>query len=82
MNFYDFTLEELENYLIENGFKKYKCYVRPLEVENLETHFKQQQVELLMREYTSKLEGILQLYPLQWYNFYDFWQTDTPKTTI
>ncbi len=69
-------------FVMQNGFKKYKCYVRPLEVENLKTHFKQQQVELLMREYTSKLEGILQLYPLQWYNFYDFWQTDTPKTTI
>ena len=25
MNFYDFTQEELENYLIENGFKKYNA---------------------------------------------------------
>ena len=25
MNIYDFTLEELENYLIENGFKKYNA---------------------------------------------------------
>lgn len=25
MNFYDFTLEELESYLIENGFKKYNA---------------------------------------------------------
>ena len=25
MNIYDFTLEELENFLIENGFKKYNA---------------------------------------------------------
>lgn len=25
MNIYDFTLEELENYLIENSFKKYNA---------------------------------------------------------
>ena len=25
MNIYDFTLEELENYLIENGFKKFNA---------------------------------------------------------
>ena len=28
MNFYDFTLEELESNLIENGFKKYNATLK------------------------------------------------------
>jgi predicted LPLAT superfamily acyltransferase len=37
---------------------------------NLSTNEK---VDLLARNYVSELERILEKYPLQWYNFYKFW---------
>lgn len=67
-------------FVMQNGYKKYKCFVYSLEVADFESFSKQKQVELLMQEYASKLEGILQEYPLQWYNFYDFWKIKNNPT--
>ena len=64
----------LAMFVMQSGYKKYTCYVYKIEVENLETYTQQQQIELLMQKYASIIEKILEMYPLQWYNFYDFWK--------
>ncbi len=31
-------------------------------------------VQQLLNEYTASMESVIRRYPLQWYNYYDFWQ--------
>lgn len=35
---------------------------------------RQQALQVIMAQYTSKLEQLCQRYPYQWFNFFDFWQ--------
>lgn len=60
-------------FVMQEGNKKYHSYVYKLEVDNLATYTQQQQIELLMKQYVLKLECMMKRYPLQWYNFYEFW---------
>lgn len=36
--------------------------------------FKARDAQGLLREYTQSMEDILKKYPLQWFNYYDFWK--------
>lgn len=36
-------------------------------------YFKQRNSQDLLNEYTKSVEGILEKYPLQWFNYFDFW---------
>lgn len=60
-------------FVMQNGYKKFRIHVCKIEVENLEQNSQQIQVELLLKKYASELERIIKIYPLQWYNFYPFW---------
>ncbi|MBN1464007.1 MAG: lysophospholipid acyltransferase family protein [Paludibacteraceae bacterium] len=63
----------LSLFVMQEGSKKYRSYVFKIEVENLEAYSPQQQIELLMQEYVTRLEIMMKKYPLQWYNFHKFW---------
>lgn len=41
---------------------------------NLPRKSRQQQLEIYISEYAQQLEKVACSYPLQWFNFYDFWQ--------
>lgn len=36
--------------------------------------FKARDAQCVLKEYTESMEGILKKYPLQWFNYYDFWK--------
>tara|TARA_B110000261_G_scaffold57105_1_gene67345 strand:- start:80 stop:976 length:897 start_codon:yes stop_codon:yes gene_type:complete len=47
--------------------RHYHLYARPIEV-------KDRDAEDLLKKYTQNIERIVKKYPLQWFNFYDFWE--------
>lgn len=38
---------------------------------------KEEEVQLLARDYVNELENKVSLYPLQWYNYFNFWEKET-----
>lgn len=61
------------SFVMQEGYKSYHCYVKKVMVEEYQYLTKDQQIEYVMQRYVSSLEEILKKYPLQWYNFYKFW---------
>jgi len=55
------------------GVKKYKTYVVKISDEFINSDTPDMKAEKLLNKYVEALENILKLYPLQWFNFYDFW---------
>ena len=53
--------------------KRYKIHVTPLPYDKNAS--RKEQEEQLARGYVSELERILRLYPAQWYNYFEFWQS-------
>ena len=49
--------------------KHYQLYARQAEVKNRDA-------EGLLKKYTESVEWMLKKYPLQWFNYFDFWETD------
>jgi predicted hotdog family 3-hydroxylacyl-ACP dehydratase len=49
----------------------YKVYVRQLSAEG---ESKEERVKSLMQKYVEQLEEMVRQYPLQWCNFYEFWE--------
>jgi predicted LPLAT superfamily acyltransferase len=60
-------------FVMQDGYKKFRVIVRKIEVEKLDEYKQPEQIELLVKKYVMELEGILKEFPLQWYNFYQFW---------
>jgi predicted LPLAT superfamily acyltransferase len=59
---------------LKKSFSKYIVYVKPLSQEGFETLDKREKNARLAQSFASELEIILQKYPEQWFNFYDFWK--------
>ena len=57
--------------VMKTAVKTYKIYVTPLEYDKSAP--RKVQIENLSKRYVSELERMLQLYPTQWYNYYNFW---------
>ncbi|MEC3906094.1 lipid A biosynthesis acyltransferase [Tamlana sp. 2201CG12-4] len=53
-------------YVMKETSKHYHLYARTADV-------KQRDVEGLLKSYTESLEWILNKYPLQWFNYFNFW---------
>ncbi|MGO3181428.1 MAG: LpxL/LpxP family acyltransferase [Aequorivita sp.] len=56
-------------YVMKESSKHYHLYARQAEVENRD-------VQGLLKKYTESVEWMLKKYPLQWFNYFDFWETD------
>lgn len=54
-------------YFMKGKKRKYDLYATTAE-------FKSRDAQGLLKEYTNSMEGILKKYPLQWFNYYDFWK--------
>jgi len=64
-------LPALAFYVMRSGYKKYKIHVVRLdhdsELNNTNT------TEYLQKKYIASLEETMRKYPLQWFNYYNFW---------
>lgn len=56
-------------YVMKETNKHYHLYARQAEV-------KSRDVQGLLKKYTESVEWMLKKYPLQWFNYFDFWETD------
>ncbi len=56
-------------YVMKESNKHYHLYSRRAQSENRDAHG-------LLKEYTKSVEWMLSLYPLQWFNYFDFWERD------
>lgn len=56
---------------LKTGNKNYKIILKPLQTDYSSP--KQQVIEELGERYVKELEAIVKSYPLQWFNFFDFW---------
>ncbi len=56
-------------YVMKETNKHYHLYTRLGEVKNRDA-------QALLENYIQSLEGMLKLYPLQWFNFFQFWKKD------
>ncbi|MFS4493080.1 lipid A biosynthesis acyltransferase [Maribacter sp. 2308TA10-17] len=59
-------------YFMKGEKRHYDLYARTAE-------FKARDAQGLLREYTQSMEWILKKYPLQWFNYYDFWKDREEK---
>lgn len=56
--------------VMKTSAKSYKVYVNRLQKEG-ET--RQERINAYVRQYVGYLEEVLRLYPVQWFNYYEFW---------
>lgn len=57
-------------YVMREKNRHYHLYARKAE-------FKNRDAQSLLESYTQSIEKILKKYPLQWFNYYDFWKKDS-----
>ena len=58
--------------VMKHSTKGYKIYVKPLDYDKEASRSKQ--IEQLAHNYIIELERMLNMYPTQWYNYFDFWK--------
>ena len=63
-------------FAVKESCKHYHFYATPLHYSTFTTNLKQREENLraAVTIYVRKLEEILNKYPLQWFNYYDFWK--------
>ena len=54
--------------------RKYTVIVKPIEVAEIEGEPAAKKAARLADSFAAALEEVLKRYPLQWFNFYDFWE--------
>ena len=54
-------------YVMKETSKHYHLYTRKAQV-------KHRDAKTLLKEYTKSVESVLKIYPLQWFNYFDFWK--------
>lgn len=65
------ALDVLAVNVMKTGTRRYTIFVTPLPYDKDAT--RREQIEQLSRAYVDELERLLNHYPEQWYNYYDFW---------
>ncbi len=59
-------------YFMKGAGRRYELFARTAQ-------FKAREPQTLLKEYTESLEWILGKYPLQWFNYFDFWDDSIRK---
>jgi len=62
-------------FMMKKSYKKYHAYVVPLEISDTVSNNSEKANQLAL-SFINISEKILQQYPRQWFNFYDFWETE------
>ena len=63
-------LQVLAVHVMKEKSRTYKIYATPL-LYNLEAP-RQEQIKELAEKYVTELERMVNLYPTQWYNYFEF----------
>ncbi|MFA8451084.1 MAG: hypothetical protein ACEPOW_10355 [Bacteroidales bacterium] len=56
-------------YTFREGFRKYHLFATPLKEYSSDRNLKQ-----IVADYSKSLEDMVRKYPLQWFNYYNFWE--------
>ncbi len=59
--------------VMKRSMKSYQIYVTPLEYDREAP--RKQQIAQLAEGYTAELDRILAMYPTQWYNYFEYWNS-------
>ena len=64
-------------FIMKHSAHKYKGYIRRIEIDSsVTTKNRTERATALAQSFASEMEDILRRYPEQWFNYYEFWQTD------
>lgn len=69
-----FEVEMIAVFSVKVSYNRYKIFIKHLTPDLPPTLSKRQKAEQLIHSYIAHTEGILKLFPEQWFNFYDFWK--------
>jgi len=69
-----FDVPVLTIFVMKESVSKYHIYVKPLSREGFEELSKREKITCLAQSFASELESMVQKYPEQWFNFYEFWK--------
>lgn len=61
-------------FVMKESMSRYRVYVRRMELSGDALPNRKAKVHALAQTFATALEGIMQQYPAQWYNYYDFWK--------
>ncbi|MFZ4520461.1 MAG: hypothetical protein ACOYNC_02075, partial [Bacteroidales bacterium] len=69
-------------FAVKERSSHYHFYATPLQRVAFSTNLSQREANFrgILEKYTAKFEEIVRKYPLQWFNYYDFWKL--PETAI
>ena len=59
-------------FVMKEGMKRYYAYVEEVMCDRHAS--KREQMEQLAQSFAKRLETVVRLYPIQWFNYYDFWK--------
>jgi len=69
-----FDVPILTIFVMKESVSRYHVYVKPLQPKGLELLNKREKITCLAQSFASELESMVQKYPEQWFNFYEFWK--------
>lgn len=70
-----YGLDILAMHVVKISWNRYKIYVNPIYVkeDDILIESESKKIDKMLDNYIKELESILSDYPLQWFNFYNFW---------
>ena len=66
-------LPVLAAFSLKTGLKRYHIRLFRLDSPQMQTLSRQEKMQYLANSYSACVEKVLQRWPLQWFNFYEFW---------
>lgn len=64
-------------FVIKNEFKSYIPIINEsISLGNVPRHYRNQAIREAMKKFVGILEDFIKNHPYEWYNYYDFWNTD------
>jgi predicted LPLAT superfamily acyltransferase len=75
-----FEVEVLAVFVVKKTNKKYIVYLKPIGIEKTDSPLtKQEKIELYVHAFTKEVEAVVRLYPEQWFNYYEFWNSKSER---
>jgi len=58
---------------------RYKVYIREVKADDKSYRNRQEKAANLAQHFVGELEQVLEMYPEQWFNYFEFWNDETTK---
>jgi predicted LPLAT superfamily acyltransferase len=70
-----FNVEVLSTFVIKTTSKKYKVYVKPIEITEKNLLLtNREKINRYVHTFAKEMENVVRQYPEQWFNYYEFWK--------